>query len=58
VGGADYFQDRLDEYSSKFGMPANNCYSGLNGYKKLIESGGVEAVAIISPTSVMDFRRS
>ena len=44
VAGADYFQDRLDEYSSKFGVPANKCYSGLNGYKKLIESGAVEAV--------------
>jgi predicted dehydrogenase len=49
VAGADYFQDRLDEYSAKLGVPANKCYSGLNGYKKLIESGGVDAVAIISP---------
>jgi myo-inositol 2-dehydrogenase/D-chiro-inositol 1-dehydrogenase len=49
VAGADYFQDRLDEYSLRFKVPANKCYSGLNGYKKLIESGGVDAVAIISP---------
>ncbi len=49
VAGADYFQDKLDEYSAKFDVPANKCYSGLNGYKKLIESGGVDAVAIISP---------
>ena len=49
VAGADYFQNRLDQYSLRFKVPAKKCYSGLNGYKKLIESGGVDAVAIISP---------
>lgn len=49
VAGADYFQDKLEEYSIRFQVPANRCYSGLSGYKKLIESGGVDAVAIISP---------
>ena len=49
VAGADYFQDRLDQFSEKLAVPANKCYSGLNGYKKLIESGGVDAVAIMSP---------
>jgi myo-inositol 2-dehydrogenase / D-chiro-inositol 1-dehydrogenase len=49
VAGADYFQDRLEEFSLRFDVPAKKCYSGLDGYKKLIESGGVDAVAIISP---------
>ncbi len=49
VAGADYFQDRLDKYCRDVGVAKNKCYSGLNGYKKLIDDGGVDAVAIISP---------
>lgn len=49
VAGADYFQDKLDEVSTKFNVSPAKCYSGLNGYKKLLDSGGVDAVAIISP---------
>jgi myo-inositol 2-dehydrogenase / D-chiro-inositol 1-dehydrogenase len=48
VAGADYFPDRLAEFGPKFGVPANRLYSGLSGYKRLLESG-VEAVAIESP---------
>lgn len=49
VAGADYFQDRLDKYCRDLGVEKNKCYSGLNGYKKLIDDGEVDAVAIISP---------
>ena len=49
VAGADYFQDRLQEFSAKFKVPAHKCYPGLSGYRKLIEDGGVDAVAIMSP---------
>ncbi len=49
VAGADYFQDRLVEFSAQLMVPMEKCYSGLNGFKKLIDDGGVDAVAIISP---------
>lgn len=49
VAGADYFQDRLGEFSAKLNVPAQQCYAGLSGYRKLIEDGGVDAVAIMSP---------
>jgi len=45
---ADYFQDRLDGFGKKFGVPAERLFATLSGYKKLLESG-VEAVAIESP---------
>ncbi len=48
VAGADYFPDRLAEFGPKFGIPASRLYSGLSGYKRLLESG-VDAVAIESP---------
>jgi len=48
VAGADYFPDRLAEFGPAFGVPAARLYSGLSGYKRLLESG-VEAVAIESP---------
>ena len=49
VAGADYFQDRLDEYCADLGVAKDKCYTGLDGYKKLIDDGGVDAVAIITP---------
>jgi myo-inositol 2-dehydrogenase/D-chiro-inositol 1-dehydrogenase len=48
VAGADYFPDRLAEFGPKFGLPGSRLYSGLSGYKRLLESG-VDAVAIESP---------
>ncbi|MDD8025408.1 MAG: Gfo/Idh/MocA family oxidoreductase [Acidobacteriota bacterium] len=48
VAGADYFEDQLAAFGPKLGVPANRLYSGLSGYKRLLESG-VDAVAIISP---------
>ena len=45
---ADYFSDRALERGQKLGVPAEQCYSGLSGYKKLIESG-VEAVFLETP---------
>lgn len=49
VAAADYFQDRLDEYSVKFSVPAGSLFSGLSGYKKLLELKQVDAVLIESP---------
>lgn len=49
TAAADYFKDRLDTYASKFRIPAKHLYSGLSGYRKLVESAPVDAVAIESP---------
>lgn len=49
ISAADYFQDRLDAFSADFDVPPARCYSGLSGYRKLIESGGIDAVVIQSP---------
>ena len=48
VAGADYFQDRVDAFGDKFGIPANRRYTTLSCYKKLLESD-VDAVVIESP---------
>jgi myo-inositol 2-dehydrogenase/D-chiro-inositol 1-dehydrogenase len=47
VAVADYFQDRVDNCGGKFGVPEANRFTGLSGYKKVIEKA--DAVAIISP---------
>ena len=48
VACADYFQDRVDTCGEKFGISAARRYTGLSGYKRLLDSK-VDAVAIISP---------
>lgn len=48
VAGADYFQDRVDEFGTKFNVPPERRYTGLNCYQKLLE-GKVDAMAIESP---------
>jgi predicted dehydrogenase len=45
---ADYFPDRAKAAGDRFGVDASRRFTGLSGYKRLIESG-VEAVAIESP---------
>ena len=45
---ADYFQDRVDKYGDKFEVPPSRRYTGLSGYKKLLEDK-LDAVAIITP---------
>jgi predicted dehydrogenase len=45
---ADYFEDRAKAAGDAFGVDASRQFSGLAGYKRLIESG-VEAVAVESP---------
>jgi predicted dehydrogenase len=47
VAVADYFQDRIDNCGGKFGVPQSRRYSGLSGYRRLLEN--VDAVAIESP---------
>jgi len=47
VAVSDYFQDRADNAGGKLGVPEANRFTGLYGYKKLLEK--VDAVAIESP---------
>jgi predicted dehydrogenase len=44
----DYFKDRMDEAGEKLKVDASRRYSGLDGYKRMLESK-LDAVAIISP---------
>jgi len=49
TAGADYFQDRLDAFGKKFDVPAKNLFAGLSGYKALLASDTVDAIAVESP---------
>lgn len=48
VAGADYFEDRVRVFGDKFGVPASRRYTGLSGYKRLLESP-LDAVVIETP---------
>ncbi|MBX3180083.1 MAG: Gfo/Idh/MocA family oxidoreductase [Candidatus Hydrogenedentes bacterium] len=48
VALADYFQDRLDEGAERLEVPADQCFHGLEGYRKLLDCE-LDAAAIISP---------
>ncbi|OGV66542.1 MAG: hypothetical protein A2283_07375 [Lentisphaerae bacterium RIFOXYA12_FULL_48_11] len=48
VAAADYFQDRVDAFGQKYNIDPSKRFTGLNGYKKLLECK-LDAVAIISP---------
>lgn len=48
VAGADYFQDRVDQFGGKFGIDKARLYTGLLGYRRLLDAK-VDAVAIESP---------
>jgi len=48
VACADYFQDRVDTCGEKFGIAAGQRYSGMSGYKRMLD-GKLDAVAIESP---------
>ena len=46
--GSDYFADRVEALGAKFAVPQERLFSGLSGYKRLLDCG-VEAVAIETP---------
>ena len=48
AAAADYFQDRVDEFGEKLGVPAERRHTGLQGYRQLLQSD-VDAVVIESP---------
>lgn len=45
---ADYFQDRVDQVGQEFGIPREQRFTGLSGYKRLLERP-LDAVVIESP---------
>jgi myo-inositol 2-dehydrogenase / D-chiro-inositol 1-dehydrogenase len=48
AAAADYFQDRVDEFGEKYGVPAARRFTKLSGYKRLLEQD-LDAVAIETP---------
>ncbi len=48
VACADYFQDRVDAVGNKYKVPASQRFTGLNGYRKVLEQK-LDAVAIETP---------
>lgn len=48
VAAADYFQDQVDAVGEKFKLPANRRFTGLSGYRRLLEQK-LDAVVVQSP---------
>ncbi len=48
IAGADYFSDRVEAFGTKFSVHPGRLFSGLSGYKRLLDCG-VEAVAVETP---------
>jgi len=48
VAAADYFQDQVDAFGEKFRLEASRRYTGLSGYKRVLDNK-VDAVVIESP---------
>ncbi len=46
---ADFFQDRVDGVGEKHGIDPKRRFTGLDSYRKMIDAGNLDAVAIISP---------
>jgi predicted dehydrogenase len=49
AGVFDYFPDRAAAAGDKFAVSTARRFSGLNGYRRLLEQPGLDAVAIESP---------
>ncbi|MGZ8920681.1 MAG: Gfo/Idh/MocA family protein [Limisphaerales bacterium] len=48
VAAADYFPDRVNAFGGKFEVPEKNRFTGLSGYRRLLEQK-LDAVVIQSP---------
>ncbi len=48
VAAADYFEERVNKVGEKFNIPANHRYTGLAGYRRLLEQK-LDAVVIQTP---------
>lgn len=49
VALADYFQDAVDRQGEKFKVPAGRRFTGLDCFRKMIEAGGIDIAAVLSP---------
>ncbi|MFM1944999.1 MAG: hypothetical protein RI897_3981 [Verrucomicrobiota bacterium] len=49
TAGADYFQDRVDAFSTTHNVPPARRFTGLSGYQRLLDSKSVDAVVIETP---------
>lgn len=49
VSLADYFQEAVDARGAKFNVPGERRFTGLDCFRKLIDAGGIDIVAILSP---------
>jgi len=48
VGAADYFKDKVNVFGDKFQISEQNRFTGLSGYKRLLETA-IDAVVIETP---------
>ncbi len=48
TAGADYFQDKIDVFQEQFNIEKTRCFTGLDGYKRLLDSK-VDAIVVQSP---------
>jgi len=46
---ADYFQEAVDRQGEKFNVPAQRRFTGLDCFKKMIDAGGIDIVAVLTP---------
>lgn len=46
---ADYFQSAVDQKGEKFNVPANRRFTGLNCFRRMLDAGGIDIVAVTSP---------
>ena len=46
---SDYFEDRVNAYGDRFNVPEANRFDGLAGYKRMLDRGIVDAIAVESP---------
>jgi myo-inositol 2-dehydrogenase/D-chiro-inositol 1-dehydrogenase len=49
VAAADYFEDQVTRFGDKFQIKPNLRFTGLNGYRRMLDAGVVDAIAIESP---------
>lgn len=45
----DYFPEKAKAAAGEFALAENRCYSGLLGYRRMLDDGGIDAVVIESP---------
>ena len=49
IAAADYFQGQLDKFKGEIGAADLKQYTGLSGYKRMLDTGGIDVVVVESP---------